>query len=564
MDFDFDLVIVGAGVAGALTACTVKAARPDARILILDAGNNALDQAQRAQFVDSYQLSPTKNVPTPYAGLRNNKDGFASSQDGVGDPAVMNLYYDQAGTPDLFKSGFQRMTGGSTWAWRGNTPRWLANDFRLKTAYGRGVDWPFDYDELEPYYVRAERALGVSGNDAEWAPLTRRSAGFPMPGIAPSYGDQRVRAALAGLPPVDNVEIVPITTPQARNSQEYQGRSACQGNSSCLPICPSGAKYDAGHHVREALDLGVVLKPACVVTKVVHQQDNSSTVVFKDWTTADLAEQSVTARHVVLALNAVEIPKLWLISGLGNTSDQVGRNLMDHPTDEVVGLLGEPVFPFRGPQTTLGIESFRDGAFRKDGGAFRMTIGNDGWGRTESPEAALDRLMWDKNAQKIRLTGAELQQAVNHRVTRMLRFSYATEQLPDPGNRVTLSAKTDVLGLPHPKLTYRIDDYSKAALAYGHSVAHRIWQYLESTVGADEVAPAAPAGTYKGSGHLMGTMRMGTTPADSVVDPSGRSHDHPGIWVVGSAVFPTGGTSNPTLTLSAVTLRTADTLAAAL
>ncbi|MEU1284119.1 GMC family oxidoreductase [Kitasatospora sp. NPDC005856] len=564
MDFDFDLVVVGAGVAGALTACTVKAAKPGARILILDAGNNGLDSTQRAAFVEAYQLSPGKGVPTPYADLPNNRDGFAPSQDGVSNPVVMNQYYDQSGTTDLFKSGFQRMTGGSTWAWRGNTPRWLANDFRLNTVYGRGVDWPFDYDELEPYLVRAEQELGVSGDDAEWASLTRRSADFPMPAIAPSYGDLVVREALAGMPPIDNVEVVPITTPQARNSREYQGRSSCQGNSSCLPICPSGAKYDAGHHVGRAVALGVELKPACVVTKVVPQPDGSSSVVFKDWTTADLAEQSVTTRQLVLALNAVEIPRLWLISGLRNTSDQVGRNLMDHLTDEVVGLLAEPVFPFRGPQSTLGIENFRDGPFRKDTGGFRMTIGNDGWGRTQSPEAALDALMWDKAARKILLTGAKLQEAVNHRVTRMLRFSYSTEQLPNPDNRVTLSDKLDVLGLPRPKIAYRVDAYSKAALTYGHSVAHRIWQYLEGTVGAAEIAPAAPAGTYKGSGHLMGTMRMGTAAADSVVDPSGQSHDHPGVWVVGSAVFPTGGTSNPTLQLAAVTLRTADTLAAAL
>lgn len=122
MDFDFDLVVVGAGVAGALTACTVKAAKPGARVLILDAGNNGLDATQRAAFVEAYQLSPGKGVPTPYADLLNNKDGFAPSQDGVSNPVVMNQYYDQSGTTDLFKSGFQRMTGGSTWAWRGNTP----------------------------------------------------------------------------------------------------------------------------------------------------------------------------------------------------------------------------------------------------------------------------------------------------------------------------------------------------------------------------------------------------------------------------------------------------------
>ncbi|MEV0905454.1 GMC family oxidoreductase [Streptomyces hokutonensis] len=564
MDFDYDIVIIGAGVAGALTACQVKTARPQARILLLDAGNNPVDADQRRQFASTYQLSPTKGVPSPYADLPNNKQNLAPSQDGVGDSVAMNRYYLEAG-PDLYKSGFQRMVGGSTWAWRGNCPRFLPNDFKLNHSYGRGVDWPFDYNELEPFYVRAEAELGVSGNGAEWASLTPRSADFPMPGIAASYGDERVRAALAGIPPIDGIPVVPITTPQARNSQEYQGRSACQGNSSCLPICPSGAKYDAGHHVRRARDeLDVEVRTSCVVTKLVRRQGAAPTVVFKDWSTTARTEARVTGRHIVLALNAIETPKLWLISGLDNTSDQVGRNLMDHLTEEVVGLLGEPVFPFRGPQTTLGIETFRDGPFRKNNGAFRMTIGNDGWGRTEAPEVSLDHLMWNPDTKKILKTGSELQQALNHRVTRMLRFSYSTEQLPNPANRVTLSDELDALDVPRPKITYQIDDYSKAALAYGHSVARRIWQYLENTAGAEEVDPLQPTLKYKGSGHLMGTMRMGTEKYNSVVDEFGQSHDHPGVWVVGSSVFPTSGTANPTITLSALTLRTADKLAAAL
>lgn len=563
MDFDYDLVIVGAGVAGALTAWQVKTARPEARVLILDAGDNPVTSIQRTRFVDNYQLSPTKGVPSPYAGLPNNALGVAPSSDGVGDPVTMNRYYLENG-PDLFKSGFQRMTGGSTWAWRGNCPRFLESDFRLGSRYGRGVDWPFDYAELEPFYVRAEAELGVSGNGAEWAPYTPRSAEFPMPGIAPSYGDERVRAALAGIAPIDGVRVTPITTPQARNSEDYQGRVACQGHSSCLPICPSGAKYDAGHHLRRADKLGVELRTASVVTRLIRRQGGTPVVAFKDWSTTDRIEQRVSARQVVLALNAVETPKLWLASGLDNTSDQVGRNLMDHPTEEVVGLFPEPLFPFRGPQTILGIEDFRDGPFRRNNGAFRLTVGNDGWGRTESPEAAVDRLLWDGAGGRILRTGSELQQAVNHRVTRMLRFSYATEQLPNPANRITLSDERDGLDQPRPKLSYQLDDYSRRALAYGHSVARRLWQHIESTIGAQEVAPLQPTLAYKGSGHLIGTMRMGTERFASVVDEAGQSHDHPGVWVVGASVFPTGGTANPTLTLAAVTLRTADRVAAAL
>lgn len=566
MDNPYDVVIVGAGVAGALCACQVKQSRPDARVLLLDAGDNALDAQERGKFVAAYQISPLKNVPSPYDDLLNNKLGYAPSSDGTGNKEVMNRYYDEAG-PDLYKSGFQRMVGGSTWAWRGNTPRFLPNDFQLRTRYGIGEDWPLTYDELEPYYARAEAELGVSGNREEWDPaLTPRSTDFPMPGIAPSYGDQLVRKALDGICPIEGVPVTVLTTPQARNSREYQGRSACQGNSSCIPVCPSGAKYDASVHLRRARDeLGVELRTACVAVRLEPGSGSAApTVVFRDWATVDKAEERVTGTHVVLALNAVETPKLWLLSGLDNSSDQVGRNLMDHLANEVVGLFGQPLFPFRGPQSILSVETFRDGAFRSDKGGFRITIGNDGWGRTESPGTTLDRDMWDAEAQKIKVFGTALQQQIADRVTRMVRIGYSTEQLPDPANRVTLSDKKDALGVPRPRISYRIDDYSKRTLAFGDSVARGIWKHLQDTAGATEVAAPEAGLTYNGAGHPMGTMRMGTDPTRSVVDAHGRSHAHPHLWVVGSSVFPTGGTANPTLTLAALTLRSAEALASAL
>ncbi|MCY0929453.1 GMC family oxidoreductase [Streptomyces sp. H27-H1] len=562
----YDVVIVGAGVAGALCACQIKTAKPQANILLIDTGNNALDDSQRTTFVDAYQVSTAKNVPSPYAALPNNKLGYAPSADGTGDPVAMNRYYVESG-PDLLKSGFQRMVGGSTWAWRGNSPRFMPRDFQLKTNYGVGVDWPFSYADLEPHYARAEAELGVSGNRSEWDPaLTPRSTDFPMPGIAASYGDELVRTALASIAPIDGTPVTVLTTPQARNSQPYQGRQACQGNSSCIPVCPSGAKYDASVHVRRARDqLGVEVRTGCTVTRLITNPGTAApTVVFRDWTTPDRAEQQVTGTHVVLALNAIETPKLWLLSALDNRSDQVGRNLMDHLAEEVVGLFGQPVFPFRGPQSTLSIETFRDGNFRRNTGAFRMTIGNDGWGRTETPAAALDKLMWDPAAKKIKLIGQELQDRLAERVTRMLRFGYSTEQLPDPANRVTLSDERDGLDTPRPKITYKVDDYSKRALAYGHSVARRIWQHLENTAGATEIDPVQPLLKFNGAGHLMGTMRMGTDRTTSVVNADGLSHAHPNLWVVGSSVFPTGSTANPTLTLAALTLRTADKLAATL
>jgi glucose dehydrogenase len=217
---------------------------------------------------------------------------------------------------------------------------------------------------------------------------------------------------------------------------------------------------------------------------------------------------------------------------------------MDHPGADVVGEMPEPVYPYRGPQNTSGIEAFRDGDSRRRAGAFRMTVGNDGGGRTKSPLTILEEALARG------LVGDDLRREVRRRTIRLQRISCSTEQQPLPQNRVTLAKRRDALGLPCPQLTYELDEYSWRALELGKHTAARIMRH----VGAEHLQ--ATQG-YSGAGHLMGTARMGLDPRSSVVDQYGRCHDHPNMFLVGPAVFPTSSTGNPTLTAAAVTLWTA-------
>src|SRR5262249_14583200 len=135
-------------------------------------------------------------------------------------------YYDYTtgpnGSKDPFKASYTRLVGGSTWAWRGNTPRFIPTDFCLLSEYGVGRDWPFDYAELEPWYCEAERQLGVSGNHDELDGLfgAFRSQVFPMPGIPLGFSDLKVKARIDGQS-VRGTTVHVVTTPQARNSTLY-------------------------------------------------------------------------------------------------------------------------------------------------------------------------------------------------------------------------------------------------------------------------------------------------------------------------------------------------------
>lgn len=562
--FDYDVIIVGSGVAGALCAWRLfnSPGVDPRRILILEAGHNRLDSSQRDEFHRLFLDDRSRRFwAGPYTKVAVRD--FAPAPEKPDRPAE-ETYYDQnpAGPKsEVFKGYYLRMAGGSTWAWRGNTPRFVANDFRMRSLYGVGEDWPISYGDLEDHYLAAEKELGVSGDLREWAEIagTKRTKPFPMPAIALSYGDQIMKRALDGTD-LDGVKIRVRATPQARNSEDYDGRPACKGNSICIPLCPIGAKYDATVHLNKVIRAGVELRTGCVVTALGTAGDASQVhvVKYKNWRSADRTlERKVSAKVVVLAANAIETPKILLLSkGLRYASEETaaGRYLMDHVQQEVTAIHPEALYPFRGPQSLAGIEDFRDGQFRAKHAAFRMTVGNDGWGRKENPANSLDSLI-DPSAGPP-LFGRALREGIEKRISHMVRISYSCEVLPDPNNRVTLSDRVDGYGIRRPRLTFSLGDYTWEGLRRAYEVATRLFTRIP---GITELAPAAfDDREFNTAAHIMGTCRMGTDQNSSVVNAYGRTHDYTNLYIVGSSVFTTGATGNPTLTLSTLTLRTAD------
>lgn len=559
----YDVIVIGSGVAGALTAWKLSQLGAY-RILILEAGDNGIFAGQRLRFHHTMDKQGSRGDPfAPYKDLKSRKYAPAaesSQRDLRTQKADPNNYYDYTdASKEPFKASYNRMVGGSTWAWRGNTPRFIPNDFRLHTKYGVGRDWPLGYDELEPSYCEAERELGVSGNHNELNGLfgARRSRPFPMPGIPLSYSDQKVKVRIDGKR-VRGTTIHVVTTPQARNSVPYDNRQACEGHNNCIPICPIDAKYDATVHLRRALANKVELRTRAVVTRLESGKDRRvSAVRYIDWTDgAHPRERSVRGEVVVLAAHAIETPKILLMSGnLANSSDQVGRNLMDHVQFEVIATFPEPLYPFRGPQSITSIENFRDGHFRRIRSAFRMTIGNDGWGRTGSPAAVIDELLREGNY------GSRLPDEIASRIQKMIRLSFSNEMLPNKANRVDLSDKKDELGIPRPRFTFDIGEYSRNGLREGFETARELFQMMPAAIKEKPLLDSQTGRmNWNTAAHIMGTTVMGDDPKDSVVDRYGRTHDVPNVWIVGSSVFPTSGTANSTLTIAALTLRTAQAI----
>lgn len=533
-EYQADVVIVGAGVAGLLAAW--KLAGAGVRVLVLEAG----PRVDRAEALRNYRQAVAKVPESPYPDVPHAPR-----------PTVLSLrdgYYIQDG-PDTFGSTYERRVGGTTWHWLGSSLRHLPNDFRIKSLYGAGEDWPVSYEDLEPWYYQAELELGVSGDSHEDLG-SPRNGDYPLPPLPLTYLDRQLALAIEPLGYKVHV------TPQARNSQTYDGRPPCCGNATCVPICPIAAKYDASVHARKAEQLGAqIIENAVAYFIEVDSQGMVSGIRIRR---PDMAEDHATGRVYVVAGHGIETPKLLLISrsdslpgGVANSSDMVGRNLMDHPIQLSWALARDPVFPYRSPLENAGIELFRDGPHRSRHSAFRMAIGEEGWSFPGTTPIELSGQLLQEG-----FRGKALREEIDRRTARQFRFANLVEQMPNPDNRIVPDFdQVDAIGIPRPRITYQLDEFTRQGMAEARRVSDQIFAAMNATF--TEHSPE-----HFGAGHVMGTYRMGSDPRTSVVDGDERSHDHPNLFLLGSGVFPSVGTANPTLTIAALSLRTAATILA--
>jgi glucose dehydrogenase len=584
---DFDVIIVGSGIAGALAA--YRLARSNVKVLILEAGGVPSDSLGRYALVNSFIGSPPKATDSPFCG-----DNILATQPDPRAPTLGTNYYDYPTgyKGDKFVSYYERLVGGSTWHWQGIHVRMVPNDFYMKTLYGKGVDWPLNYDDLERWYGDAEREIGVAGEYEERRDDRRQrryKINYPMPALAPSFLDREVTKAVAKMPAVSGIRMRVNTVPHAINSRRYDERPACEGYTSCVPLCPIKARYEAIFHVEKAMAAGAILRTQAVVTRL--QVDESGKRVtgvhYRRWQWSDKdskripldeSDRYVSGKVIVVAANAIETPMILLRSNAANSSKAVGYYLMDHPIKQSYGLAVDPLYPFRGPQTTSQLEDFRDTKFRREFAGFKTSIKNDGWSTNATGAPRGGKVAAQKEAedwhpgtlldlvQNWGYFGDKLRDTLNTHGVRQLTLNSACEQLPIKENTVSKSANLDELGLERPLIQYRVDDadgYVRKCFKKIVEVHQAVFDAMGITRRKLQLDDDSKPLTFGGSGHIMGTTRMGDK-ADSVVDKDCRTHDHQNLFILGSSVFPTSSTANPTSTIAALALRSVDPIKAQL
>lgn len=516
-----DYVIIGSGIIGAMLAA--KLAKTGASVLMLEAGPNI----PRGEIVARFRNSPRRSDwMSPYPSVDSAPHPIYRPED--------NHHLVQAG-PYPYKAEYMRMVGGTSWHWAAHAWRNVPGDFKIKSLYGVGVDWPFDYDELEPYYQEAEAIMGVGGSTATGSP---RSQPFPMGEVAIPYAMQRVRDRLAG-----SFDVVNNTV--ARNSRTFDGRPPCCGNNSCQPICPIDAQYHGGIAVQQALAVGVKMTYLANVFQLEH--DAQGRIVAANYYDPDKNVHRVTGRTFIVAANGIESPRLLLLSksekfkhGIANDNDMVGRHLMDHPSTSLTFDADEDVWLGRGPQSPVSINAMRDGDFRGEYSPYRLDFTN-----ISRVDGATNSLL------KAGIYGKEFAEKLRHASAREMNVKSVLEVLPDPERRIDLADEKDAMGLQKPRAHYSIDDYTFK----GHKRAQKDFAKIAQLMGGTNLRYTKDD-DFANNQHICGTLSMGADRAVSVCDEFGRAWNHANLYFASTGVLPTSSTCNSTLNGIAVALRT--------
>ena len=576
---DTDIVIVGAGVVGSIMAW--KLSQAGLNVVILDAGA----EVNKVDAINRYKNDLTKEANSPYKMMP-----WAPVPDDD-DPLS---YYVQPKLPKspnapqepkkqiAFEGFFMRLVGGTSWHWTGHAERLFPNDFKMKSTYGVGKDWPISYQDIEPYYHQIEDAWGVAGGPDCIAPSPLIQ--YPMPEVPRSYLDRMIGEGVKE----HNLGPDSQPLPHCRNSVPRDGRPQCCGNASCLPICPIGAKYDASVHINKAKTLGTRILANRVVYQVAMDEKDPSKVKELYYRNFDADPKTgplgiARAKIFILAAHAVETARLMLLSagkfnvpnaGLSNSSDQVGRNLMGFANINTLGYAPDEmkVYPYRGPVSATGaFGQWRDGDFRSESASIAPFIVNaafkGGIGPIQEAEKGIEK----------GLIGKALRDYVENKTARQINLHSTVEILPSATNRVTLSDQLDPLGLPRPEVNFQLDDYTLRGCRKAWDWHLDVFHALNISTITEEKMPAKSdenwhkfvAGEFKqnyqlslssGDAVIAGTACMGDNPKTAVVNSYCQSFDHDNLYIVGTANYLSVGSASPSLTAAALGLRSAENI----
>lgn len=522
-----DFVIIGAGAAGGVVAKELSTA--GFRVVVLEQGpylrakdftHDEVDVLFRAALINDPKKQPNSFRRTP--------DETAKRQQCI---------------------EYARLVGGGSVHFTANYWRFHPEDFRERSVLGAvsGADlqdWPITYDELEPYYSKAEWELGVSGLAGSNPFDGPRSKPYPLPPM-PVKGSGVLFERGA-----KKLGLHPFPAPVAVLSQPYRGRSACTHCGWCEAFgCEMNAKSStlaALIPVAEATGRCEIRSQSYVREIEAGHDGHVNGVLYFEPSGREVRQR---AKAVVLCANGVETPRLLLMSNLANSNGLVGNYLMLDPGLIALGLFEHAVNDYKSIVATRVLHDF----YRSD--PKRGFYGGGGLdSRMDFPPASFAAYGMPKDGPQ---WGAAWKQGIGEYFTHTSGVLSHVSCLPMEQNSVSLDPDLkDAWGLPATRITFRNHADDLKAMQF---LLDRQIEILHAS-GAKKVW-TDPVEDVSYSRHLMGTCRMGNDPQRSVVDRWNRSHDVRNLFIVDGSSLVTCGRQQPTETIQALAYRAADNIA---
>jgi choline dehydrogenase-like flavoprotein len=491
----YDVVIVGSGAAGGTLAAHL--ARQGVDVAIVEGGPKVNTRTDFNTHAMPYEF-PNRHIPTMKAG----KPGFDSER--------------------------SRGLGGKTLLWNAVALRFSRRDFR---------DWPVEYREIAPYYDRIEREVGVCGNLDHLEDLPD---GIFLPPVPLKCSDILVQQGAAKL----GVKVVHVR--KSTLSRPTRTRPACHFCGNCMAGCDVVAKYNSADvHLVPALRTGklTIVSNAIVRQILVDREHRASGVQYIDRVTKTDGE--VRGRAVVSCCACVQSVALLLMSGIANSSGQLGRHFIPHMTGGVqcflTKLIGKPLKNDDGFLDHAYIPSFMHNRKRDYDRSFGVQFNYQnrrsvGWTR------------------QIPGFGKAYKEAVKNRYPAFLTFSPYGEKTADDRSYIDLDpTATDDWGLPRARRHVYWNSNDMAIF--------RDMQRWSKDILLSSGAEILDVATEPRTNHELGGARMGNDPKTSVVNRFCQTHDVANLFVVDGSVFTSASEKNPTHTIMALAARTADHIA---
>ena len=419
--------------------------------------------------------------------------------------------------------------GGSMLHWGAFVPRVDPRDLRIKTESGLGADFPLTYEELVPLYEEVERFIGVAGPALYPWDTTRRYPLGPLAINAPGIMMQKGFDAMGVRTSAAPIAAVSRDFPQPA----YGTRPPCVGCGFCHQGCVYGAKASMDvTYLPRAVAAGAEIRAESFVHGFERDaQGRITAVVYRHAGT----DQKQPCKAVFLCAGAVETPRLLLHTGLANSSGQVGRNFMAHVATQVWGTFADEMRMNKGfPATVISEDTLRPKDADFAGGYLTQSLGVVPV--TFARQVARGRGLWGKAL-------VDYLEQYNH----FAGIGANGDCLPYEHNLLTLADQVDDIGMPLAHIDF----------SYGENETRMSQHAARLMTACWEAAEATDIWTFERSAHTIGTCRMGNDAGSSVVDPWGRAHDVPNLWISDNSTFPSAVAANPALTIMALALRSA-------